>query len=96
MIDPGNLKDLTRSILNQTSTKPREGAGQVKRDKVESDRFEATTQRSESRPQSEPISGAQEAGEVVELASRQVGNNPSGALAAQSGLDPDSVLSLIA
>jgi len=96
MIDPGNLKDLTRSILNQASTKTREGSGQEKQKKVESDRFESTTSRSIERPESEPISGAREAAEIVELASTQVQGNPDGAVAAQSGLDPDNVLSLIA
>ena len=95
MIEPGALNNIIRNTLNQTSNRERTSATNTRKTESDADSVETSSARASERPESEPISGREEANAISALLGEQIVGSPGAAFSAQTGLDPDSVLSLI-
>ncbi|MDJ0838267.1 MAG: hypothetical protein QNK37_17250 [Acidobacteriota bacterium] len=97
MIEPGAINSIIKNTLNQTGSRERAGsADERKSSKTETDSVETSAAREGERPKSEPISGREEANSISSLLGEQIVGSPGAAFSAQTGLDPEAVLSLIA
>ena len=96
MIDPSTINAATRATLEQKpSGAPRASSGN-RATESETDSFQQTTSRAaDDRPETEPITSASEAEDVIASSVSQIFGAPGSAFAAQAGLDPESVLSLV-
>jgi len=96
MIDPSTLNSLVRGTLDQKPSGGERTSKDNRPSATETDSFEQTTARTgQERPESEPITSRDEAEEVIASSVSQIFDAPGSAFAAQAGLDPESVLSLV-